>query len=364
MCNILYLKSGQMPDRREFKNMCHNNWHSYGLVTKIDGKLSIIKKVPEGGEIDDQEIWDLLVRDKDYERFLHVRHNTAGLTNLENAHPIPIYFEPSTGKHVEFMHNGTMYQYKSKKLSPTGTSIDDDDGPSDTKNYADQVLTPTIAGCNFGTGKADLWHPMIRKILNQFWPTSNRGVLISGDQAPLLFGDWKEYKVKDSFGKEDIILSANIDYFPSVTRGPEFDRRKEEEQKILAAAKGTKKEVGGEQKYAVVTPLSKFQFGLKHGFFSLKDSLVNVLSDWNVYDRSGATRLGFATKPELEELYQSKSDCITVMDWVFTDYAKLYEEMMELEEDKDICTKMIATMKGELTDLRNLVHGNKEQASA
>ncbi len=352
MCNILILKPGEMPNKTEFETMCHNNWHSFGLVTKIDGKLDIIKEAPESGEIDAGAIWKLLERDKQYERYLHVRHNTAGATTLENTHPFDVFF--SDNKHIVFMHNGTLYPFKSKKQSMNGVLIDDDDGPSDSFNFAKDVLTELVAGTNFGTGKGDIHHPMFKKILEQFWLANNRGILISNDQAPLLLGDWKDYKPKDT---DFVIKSANLEYFQNVTRGPEFSRREAAKKKKEEAENKTKS-----NKTPMIVPLSNFRFEAKHKFFQLKDSIVNILNDWNVYDRTGAVSLGFATRDELEELYASKSDCIAVMDWVFTDYANLYEEFMELEDDKDAATKKIATIMSELKELRAHVH--KEQKVA
>ncbi len=346
MCNILILTPGQMPNKKEFETMCHNNWHSYGLVTKIDGKLDITKGVPESGEIDAEAIWKLLERDVEFERYLHVRHNTAGATTLENTHPFEVFY--SDKKHVVFMHNGTLYPFKSKKQSPNGTMIDDDDGPSDSYNFTKDVLTELVAGTNFGTGKGDVHHPMFKRILEQFWLANNRGILIVNDQAPLLLGDWKEYKPQ---GTDFVIKSANLEYFQNVTRGPEFSRR-EAAKKIQEEAERKAK---GSTSTPMVTSLSNFRFEAKHRFYALKDSIVNILSDWNVYDRSGAVSLGFATRDELEELYNSKADCIAVMDWVFSDYAKLYEEFCDLEDDKDKATKKIATMTEELKELRAYV---------
>src|ERR1700751_2562549 len=122
MCNIIILKKDQMPIKNEFVTMCQNNWHSYGLVTKFGDKIDINKKVPENGEVDPEELYKLLERDIEYERILHVRHNTAGATNLENCHPFNVYYDEANKRNIVFMHNGTMYEFKSKKKSETGYS--------------------------------------------------------------------------------------------------------------------------------------------------------------------------------------------------------------------------------------------------
>lgn len=79
MCSIIYLKPNAMIPYEMLENAVYNNWHSYGLVTKVDGKLDIKKKVPESGEVDPKEVFKLLQDDIEYERFLHLRHNTAGI---------------------------------------------------------------------------------------------------------------------------------------------------------------------------------------------------------------------------------------------------------------------------------------------
>ena len=152
MCNILLLKPGQMPYKEEFINMCYNNWHSYGLVVKVDGKLDIKRHVPES-EIDPLELWNLIEKDRQYERLVHVRHTTAGATNLDNCQPFDVFYQEHKGKNptnIVFAHNGTLYDYKSKKWDDKGIQMDDPDGPSDTKNFVDQVLIPFITASDFG----------------------------------------------------------------------------------------------------------------------------------------------------------------------------------------------------------------------
>jgi hypothetical protein len=358
MCNILLLKPGQMIPQEDFWNMCYNNWHSYGLITKVDGKLDVQKHVPESGEIDPQVLWDLVKRDIEYERILHVRHNTAGATNIENCHPLPIYYDPKTGKQIEFMHNGTLYQYKSQKLSSTGALVDDPDGPSDTANFATQIIQPLVAGSNFGTGKGDIHNDFFKKIIREFWPsTGNRGILIANDQASFLFGDWKKTKAED--GSD--VITANTEYFASVVRGPEHTRReavkKEAEEKRRRENPGSSTPVG-------VTRVDLFNFKGQTTPFELPSSVKHIFDDWNVWSREGSAALGCLTKDELAELYLDKDTTLHLMDWVFTDYYNLYEEFLEIEEDKEKATKYIATMAEELKELREYVKSLKEERKA
>lgn len=344
MCKIIVLEPGVMPTVEQLENATYNNWHSFGLVTKVItegvGRLDIKRKVPASGEVDPKEVWDLLMKDIQYKRFLHLRHNTAGATNLENTHPFDLYYDEKTGRQVVWMHNGTMYQYVSKKKSATGTEVDDPDGPSDTKNFTDRVLIPLLTTMNHGNGYGDISNDFFQLTLDKFWNGSNRGLLISSDQKEVLIDKWVKKVGRD--GKE--YFASNDEYFTEVKRGPEYTRRRlrEEEAKATAAPAG-KSVITTRQ----VVKLSSFQKE-RHAFYNLSSSLCNISRDWDVYDRSGAVSLGYASRPELEELYNHKGDCLTVMDFVFTDYAMLYKEFQELEEKLKKAQKHIAAMADEI----------------
>lgn len=349
MCVILHLKPGVMPTKDQLWNACYNNWHSYGLVIKLDSRLHIQKKCPESGEVDPQEVWNLLEQDVDEERFLHLRHNTAGATTLDNTHPFDVFYQDGKNhRQVVFMHNGTLYSYKSKKKGPTGGEIDDDTGPSDTKNFVDRVLVPAMSQLDCGRGKGDIQNPFFKEMIKKFWSTGNRGLLISSDQDAVFIDDWKT--MKGDGGKE--FLSSNDTYFDKVDRGPEHTRRlvrAENEKKAretgtaVVTTKGTKQFVR----------LADFDFGpTRHPFFTLSESTVNLLNDWDFYDRQNAVSLGYASIEELSDLYKEKNDCLVVMDWVFTDYAQLYKEYEDLEEKHKKASNKIAELVEEIKSLR------------
>lgn len=341
MCVILILRPGQMPPLEMLENAVYNNWHSYGLVTQYNGMLDIKRVVPESGEVSPEEVWNALSADKAYERILHLRHNTAGATSLENCHPFDVYFggkNKKPNRQVVFMHNGTMHSYKSKMKNQYGHDVDDPDGPSDTKNFVDQVLTPLMAGTDFGNGRGDIESDMIKKILSSLWPGGdNRGILISNDQDPLLLGQWETIKPVFSDPKTHFVASNNT-YFDRVIRGPEHTRRlarQEEERKKEAQQKKTT----STSLKTGVAALKDFQFERPLELRSTKP-VSSILTDWRFYDREITTRIGFASHAELKEMIEegSKSpegrdDILQICEWVFTDYAQLYEEYKKLEED-------------------------------
>lgn len=351
MCNILVLPRDTMPVKSQFWNMCYNNWHSYGLVTMIDNKLDIVKKVPESGEIDPEEIWKLLEKDIEFPRILHVRHNTAGATTLDNCHPFDVFYQnraDGSEKHVLFMHNGTMYEYKSKKQQGN-QMVDDDSGPSDTQNFVNRVLIPYTSACDFGNGRGDIQNGAYKGLVRKFFPMNNRGIVIANDQEPLILGDWKKIKAED--GTE--ILSANDDYFKEVIRGPEKTRRDEIAKKAKEA--DSKKSVVPFQgsNNRTVVPLSEFDFKKQHGVYELKESLVNILDDWDIWNRDTAVALGAATREELFDLTKMKeSDLVMLLDWIFSDYASTYADLLDAEDRHHKASKRIGELVEELKDAR------------
>lgn len=345
MCSILHLLPGQMPTMEMLCNAVWNNWHSYGLVTRFGKKLQVIRKVPKDGEVSPKEVWDLLEKHKEDERFLHLRHVTAGQNDEANCHPFDVFHDSK--RTVVAMHNGTMYPFVSKKTETTSTGyrvVDDHSGPSDTKNFVDQILTPYLSALKSSDGSGDIHNPLFKKILDhEFQKGTNRLVLISSDQEPLFLGDWKEI---DRDGVK--FRASNDEYFKDLStvggrdkNAPEYLRRQ---------AKKAEEEA---KKPKATFPLSNYKkpktFDAKelskgqavHDFFKLSESCCDILNDWDVYDRSSAVALGGLTVKELDEIHSNKSDCVSLMDWIFTDYAKLYEEFEELGERHQRASKRI-----------------------
>jgi len=326
MCSIVILEPGQMLNREHFDNMCYNNWHSYGLVTIVNGRLDIKRCVPESGEIDPQELWDLVEKDLDYQRIIHVRHNTAGKTDLDNCHPFDVLW--SKKRQVVFAHNGTMSLWKSKKevevwkLGNKVTElVDDDSGPSDSKNYVDKFLRPLLTSMDEGEGHGYYQSPLARTILYQTWPLNNRGIIISNDQKPLLLGNWDKFKGYDKDGQEVEIKVSNTDYFNMVKRGPEYTRRQERQKKEELKQVSTGK---------AIVPLAAIDFN--ETSFDLGESAKNILDDPEIWERDSAVNVAFLTQEELEEIYSDKNTCLNLMNWIFCDYHSMHMDQEALED--------------------------------
>ncbi len=221
MCVIIHLPAGAKIEFAKLKNAVHNNWHSYGLVTRIDGKLDIKKVVPKNGEVSPEEVRDLLEKDEEFERILHLRHNTAGATTLRNCHPFDVYYDDN--RQVVFMHNGTFNEYKPKKFDKDGKLEDDPNGLSDSVTFAEENITPMLVRSG-----GNINDHFLQKVVRKFWSANNRGVLISSDQDCWIIGDdWKEMVYEGA-----TLKISNDLYFDKVVRGPEADRRAEAQKLI------------------------------------------------------------------------------------------------------------------------------------
>mgnify|MGYP001260918866 CR=1 FL=1 len=357
MCVILILEPSVMPPKDALWNAVYNNWHSYGLITKGQKPKDFsVKKVCPKEEVDPQEVWDILEEHKGLQRILHLRHNTAGATSEENTHPFEVFKSPDD--EIYFMHNGTLYEFKSKKVSPSkfqqGSWIteDDPDGPSDTKNFVDQVLIPFVSSIQNPSGRvADLSNPILDKVIRKYWSAGeNRGLLVSKTQDFYKLGNWCTMKSED--GQE--FLSSNDSYFEKVLRGPEKIRRELRQKEIEAQAMAERQKAGAQtsspfRQVVPITSLVDLDLSAGLGQFELSSSVKGILNDYNVWDReSAAEALTNLTKQELESLVDEKKDCVILMDWIFADYASLYGEFCELSGKLSKAQKHIETMAGEL----------------
>lgn len=371
MCNISRFTPGMMPTLEQTMNVVYNNWHSFGLLVRDkSGNLELTRQTPQA-ETDPTEIYNLLEENKDKERFLHVRHNTAGATTMDNCHPFLVYSDgKKNGLRVYFMHNGTLYDYKSKKPNPNNPNlswIDDDDGPSDSLNFAVKVLSPYL-NIDFGDGKGNIKNPLFIKTINSFWPSSqNRGILISSKHGHELIrgiaNPWKEIKGEDGA----TFLSSNDDYFDIVKRGPELARREERRKTEEAARKkaasaaeasatANEGSTTGSRQIVSIAEVTK-QFRHPVATFELSRLPTSILNDWNLTDDDMTAALGHLTLDEIEEVVNTAStdDLIFLFDVIATNYAHIAAQNKKLNEKQAISSRMISTLKAEIQSLKGLL---------
>lgn len=227
MCVILHLPKGTMPEKEHLFNAVHNNWHSWGIVLKdAEGKMQMYKDCPEGGN-NPETIWAMLDNNKDIERALHVRHTTKGSTSFDNAQPFEVY--SSNKRQVFFMHNGTLNKFGGTYQQPSDIS--------DTRDFCNKILVPSLSRWHGENGEADYLDKMYWEILlKDQWSSYSKGLFISNDLDILCIGDgWKKYNE----GKNGDILTSNTDYFDKITRGPVFEEREKERRAKLAEAQSS-----------------------------------------------------------------------------------------------------------------------------
>ncbi len=334
MCNIIHFQPGDKINYEQFANCVYNNWHSYGLVIFDNDyeNCEVLKNVPESGELDPKEIFDLLVKHEDKERLLHLRHNTAGATTIENTHPFTVFQGDAirSGKKVKneyigFMHNGTMHQFISKKLINNRLE-DDPTGKSDTLNFVEQRLQPFF---NL-IGDKDLLNPTVQSLVKVDFPaTMNRGVIFNNASHMIFLGDWKvNWQDKDG----NILRVANDTYFDKVTRGPEWDRReavrKENEKKEVKVIPSVTFQGSEIAKYL------EFKPDRLKGFFAIKKDLPSILSEYDIWTREGLVSLAYLNREEWAEIAKDADVAGSLLDFLSYEFASIYDEFDDLEEKK------------------------------
>lgn len=228
MCVIMILAPGASINKDQFFNAVWNNWNGYGIILKDgNGKLDVIKKCDDKGN-DPEELWEIIEFNKDIERFVHVRYSTKGAVDLSNTQPFQVY--NSDKRQVWFMHNGT--------LSNFGTNTQTAWGKSDTLDFCEKIIAPSLLRWEGENGRADYLDPIYQGlVVDKQWQGFSRGLFISNDLDGLRIGNsgnngWQEYKHPDATSS-GLVWVSNNEYFDKVTRGPRFHvleaKRKAEE---------------------------------------------------------------------------------------------------------------------------------------
>jgi len=296
MCNIFIQQPGYTLPYEKLETCVFNNWHSYGIILKANGKLEVRKGCSDSDDkiCDPQEIYKILKDNEDVERFVHLRHRTEGEINEANTQPFPVL---STKKRsLYFMHNGTMQAWRGQQTDPEALQ-----GASDSRRYAELQLTPMLTRLVGTRGIADLEDPYVRDILEKFWPGSNnRGLLISSDQEPYFFSP-AAWSTK-TFDQGQPFKSSNDDYWNTVQRGPEKERldaeRKKREEEARAKNNSVVRVPTARASTKELSPLISMPFKNK---FQLSEAMLHLLEDWDIYNDNGWQELANVTHIEWED---------------------------------------------------------------
>lgn len=378
MCVIIHLRPNVLIPYDKLENAVYNNPHGYGLIMKDDGRLGVTKKFDEKGT-DPKEVYELLERNIDVERYLHLRWKTVGDANLDNTQPFCGF--NSDKRQVWFMHNGTLYDYKKKIADGTNVSgilqFKDDDSISDTRNFVETDLSELLAKIQGEKGIADIHDPLFLKMVCKLFGSSSKGLLISNDQDPIFLnrGQWatvptgKYITTKDKKGitssTEIRFLASNDDYFSALKRGPEFDRReKERKEKEEAARKANPVAIHSGNRVTsnapVVTPITSDMFDRK---FGIHKKIEGLEFDWDIHDPAGAAALANVTLAEWQALNEkSPEQVMNVMFYLSTHLKNVVDDNAKLTEKLDRASKRIESLKNG-TDTTEEQDGSAAQAA-
>ena len=330
MCSIIILEPGVLPPYDIIENMVNNNPHGYGLILKENKKLQVIKKCPEKGN-DPEEIYDLLKDNKDIKRFLHVRWKTDGAISLANTHPFDSYY--SDKRHVLFMHNGVLHEFKPKGTSVTWENnirienISSNSENSDSKQFNDLVLTDLLL-----YGKGDITNPILKKTVEKYWSGDSKGLLVSSDQPELIINrsSWKTITFE---GGE--FLASNDSYFKTLQRGPVFDekRKKQEEERRKSAPGSSRFQAGNSNGGTHAWALSDIQ-DLDFTEHSLVTAdLKDLMSDMNIFDDEQLAKLALMTQDEIDNLVKNNPvETVSLLTYALFNYKEYYDKYNKLHE--------------------------------
>lgn len=134
MCIILYRPAGKVIPFEDFENCVINNPHGYGLTLPKGNGTSLLT-LRSASSADPEALYRLVQEEyEDVPLMLHLRYNTAGATNLRNAHPFPVLEERTHGEDLRMAHNGTIHKWKNMKARP--------EWESDTRHFVRGFIRP------------------------------------------------------------------------------------------------------------------------------------------------------------------------------------------------------------------------------
>jgi len=314
-------------------NAVYNNWHSWGLIVKdAKGKMMVTKEVPENGENDPEKIFKLLNDNVDCQRILHLRFATKGAVNEQNAQPFQVY--NSSKRQVWFMHNGTLGSF-----GPAYSANPPPDQVSDSFDYAEKQLSKALLHWTGENGKADYTdEAFYETVIKHSWTQQSKGILISNDLQDIFWGPtggWQVFKQEGDDLPE--ILVSNDDYFKSVTRGPESDRRKKKLEEQRTASGQSEIPFANRQHGGTGGIIDKATF-LRSTL--AKDPkviqlLTTIWNDINLYEFKDAADFGHVTTEEWAAYVEKEEPaCIALLlEIMATHMYDARAEIMKLEND-------------------------------
>lgn len=350
MCVIFYNRPGTLLPYNQFENATFNNPDGYGIILKGEKEFQVIKDLDEGGN-DPEKIYKILEDNKDLEKYVHLRWKTEGGVTKENLHPFKVF--DKDGHEIWFFHNGTLYKYKNPSTvrwenNKRIEEPDTDNGNSDTKNFAEKVLSPLLNRFHGDSGIGDYHDPVFRKVLDELWTTNNRGLLVSNKVDPLFFPfvDWKTITYKDG-ETEEKFQASNDDYFTTVKRGPEAERRRLLQQAKEDEERKKRQETASEVSSKKNSEVTQITSGFFNKTYSLSDEIIESFEDYDLFNSKEYSFLSELTYTELHTAVKGMGshDIATLLLGISNAIKEMVEDNEKLSSKLDKSSKHIEELK-------------------
>lgn len=375
MCVICVLKPGYVPSQKLITNAVLNNPDGFGLIIKDRGKLEVIKDCDVSKGNDPDRIYGELCVAQEHQRILHVRKNTVGRTELANTHPFTV-MKALDGRHIEFMHNGTLHKWRPGAESTL----------SDSHNFALSFMSPLLYRFTSPeNGLGDYTDKFFNNLLGDTFGTMNRGLLVANDLDPVLLGKWEEIGDGD-----EKFWASNNDYFNYSINNRMHESQKPKTQVIVrqpepSAAEGvpnggTKEENIGNGRSSTsnvprrtVGALKEVNLSKTNGRpLSVKD-LENLYSwgtdDIEDLDEESISYMGYLGMKEINNYVNTNPEGAGLLiEFLARKYAALFEDFVNTDElrvkavDKhEKATNVNSALAFELNEAKKLIESLRKE---
>ena len=361
MCSIFYLPAGiNIPEEKLFRAVA-NNPHGFGIILRdVKAKrLQVIREMKE--ETNYLDVKKILDDNIDLDRYVHLRWATVGEKVLDNVHPFTSYYSDS--RHVEFMHNGTLSDFNSNNTTKYENGVEIPNpykGWSDSRRFNDEIIMPLLLQIDAGNGKGDIKNPMTLKMINKFWSSYNsKGIMISSDQGHSLINEsgWRFVSFEQEDGEVVKVLSSNDDYYDTISRGPEHERRLEKAKKEREEREAAERATRIPSSNSVTVVSSKFTTReIRSNTFAKIHGVTDELSGIGHFivndDAETLSRLAYMTSIEVEDLVNKRpNDAVSILISATNCLVDLLKSETSKKETIEILSRKVKSLRDSLGSL-------------
>lgn len=212
---------------------------------------------------------------------------------------------------------------------------------SDSLRFVKEFLEPSLKRFD-----GDYNDELCQKIINKFWGTTSRGLIVSNYSPPLLINEsgWKT--TKDTNGKD--IISSNDDYFNVLKRGTEYERRKAEDE-----AKAEAERLAKTNQWRYESPSgSQRQLDFQNYRPDI-EGLTMILQDFELWDLSEMGMVAAMTSDELKKVMTEAPDSFVMLfEWFASCHHQIQLDLKEVEKKHGKATIKISELVTEIKELK------------